>query len=124
MHRAGDPFWVIRGWEDGVVLGWYVNLASPWNRFPLGVDTEDHVLDVVVADDLSACQWKDADELAWMVERGAYTQDRADMIRRNGEAAIARLGRREPPFDDGSWSSVEIDPSWPLPSMPDGWDIP
>lgn len=124
MHRAGDPFWVIRGWEAGAFVGWYINLASPWARFPLGFDTEDHVLDVVVADDRSSWEWKDADDLAWMVERGAYAEDRAELIRRNGEAAIARLERREPPFDDDSWSSVAIDPSWPLPSMPVDWDNP
>ena len=115
---------MIRGWKAESLVGWYINLASPWSRFPLGVDTEDHVLDVVVADDRSSWRWKDADELVWMVERGSYTRDRADRITRNGEAAIARLEHREPPFDDDAWSSVEIDPSWPLPSMPDGWDTP
>ena len=110
--------------EAGAFVGWYINLASPWARFPLGFDTEDHVLDVVVADDRSSWEWKDADDLAWMVERGAYAEDRAELIRRNGEAAIARLERREPPFDDDSWSSVAIDPSWPLPSMPVDWDNP
>jgi len=121
MYRAGDPFWVIRGWDAGRLTDWYINLASPWTRFPLGFDTEDHVLDVVVADDRSSWEWKDADDLTWMVERGAYTQDQAAQIRRNGEAAIDRLERREAPFDDDSWSSVRIDPAWPVPFMPDGW---
>lgn len=123
MHLAGDPFWVIRGWNDAGLADWYINLASPWRRFGLGFDTEDHALDVLVADDRSSWRWKDEDELAWMVEQGAYTRDRADMIRRNGEAAIARLEGREPPFDDDTWSSVVIDPAWALPSLPEGWDI-
>jgi hypothetical protein len=122
MYRAGDPFWVIRGWDAGRLTDWYINLASPWTRFPLGFDTEDHVLDVVVADDRSSWEWKDADDLAWMVERGAYTEDQSAQIRRNGEAAIDRLERREAPFDDDSWSSVRIDPAWPVPFMPDGWE--
>jgi uncharacterized protein DUF402 len=123
MHLAGDPFWIIRGWNDAGLAGWYINLASPWRRFELGFDTEDHVLDVVVADDRSSWRWKDEDELAWMIGRGAYTRRRADTIRRNGEAAIARLERREPPFDDDGWSSVGIEESWPVPSLPDGWSI-
>jgi hypothetical protein len=75
----------------------------------------------VVADDLSSWEWKDEDELAWMVKRGTYTRDRADTIRLNGERAISKVARTEPPFDDDSWSAVSIDPGWPTPSLADGW---
>jgi hypothetical protein len=124
VHLAGDPFWVIRGWDRGAPTGWYINLAAPWTRFALGFDTEDHTLDVVVADDRSSWRWKDEDELAWMVQRGAYSAEHADAIRRNGEAAIARLERREAPFDDGSWSALSIDVKWPRPSLPAAWSTP
>jgi hypothetical protein len=124
MQLAGDPFWVIRGWEDGGIVGWYINLAAPWTRFALGFDTEDHMLDVVVADDRSSWSWKDEDELAWMVERGSYAPERADEIRRNGESAIDRLERREPPFDDATWSGIVIDPAGPIPVLPEDWQVP
>ncbi len=124
VQMAGDPFWVIRRWENGSIVGWYINLATPWIRSAPGFDTEDHVLDVVVADDRSSWSWKDEDELAWMVERGSYSQERAAEIWRNGEAAIDRLERREPPFDDATWSGLVIDPAGPVPLLPEGWQIP
>jgi hypothetical protein len=124
VHLAGDPFWVIRGWEDGGIVGWYINLAAPWSRFPLGFDTEDHVLDVVVADDRSSWSWKDEDELVWMVGRGSYAKERAGEIRRNGEAAIDRLEGGEPPFDDATWSMLAIDREGPIPVLADGWQVP
>jgi uncharacterized protein DUF402 len=123
LHLAGDPFWVIRGWDDCGPAGWYINLATSWTRFALGFDTEDHALDVVVADDRSSWRWKDEDELAWLVQRGAYSDEQADAIRRNGEAAVAHLERREPPFDDESWSSLSVDTAWPRPSFAQGWDV-
>ncbi|MFG3704156.1 DUF402 domain-containing protein [Micromonospora sp. NPDC047670] len=49
-------WWFFRA---GVFTGWYVNLEEPCARRPDGVDTTDHVLDIVVTPQR---QWKDTDE--------------------------------------------------------------
>jgi hypothetical protein len=36
---------------------------------------------VAVADDLAAWRWKDEDGLAWMMERGLYSPEKAESIR-------------------------------------------
>jgi Protein of unknown function (DUF402) len=38
-------------WRDGEFMGWYVNLQAPLRPTPLGWDTRDHALDIVVEPD-------------------------------------------------------------------------
>ncbi|MBL7259877.1 DUF402 domain-containing protein [Paractinoplanes lichenicola] len=45
---AHSVWWFFR---HGTFHGWYVNLEAPFTRRDDGVDTTDHVLDVVVAAD-------------------------------------------------------------------------
>jgi len=114
------PYAVLR-WstEEGTPI-WYVNLQDPLRRTDLGFDTVDHALDVIVELD-GAWRWKDADELAAAVKRGLFTADQAAAFRVEGERAVTRILDREPPFDH-DWNSWCPDPSWPTPSLPDGWD--
>jgi hypothetical protein len=121
VHVPGDPFWVIRRWESAAYVGWYINLAAPWTRTSIGFDTEDHKLDITVADDMSAWRWKDEDGLAWMVDRGRYSPEQAATIRANGLVAVERMERREPPFH-GDWSELKPDPSWGVPELAHAWD--
>lgn len=44
----------------------YVNIEEPWQRTPIGFDSRDHLLDIVVTVDLSTWHWKDE-----VHERGA-----------------------------------------------------
>jgi hypothetical protein len=121
VYVPGDPFWVIRRWEDTAYVGWYINLAAPWVRTSIGFDTEDHKLDIGVADDMSSWRWKDEDGLAWMVDQGRYTAEKAIQIREAGHAAISRMERRERPFHD-DWSDLHPDPSWTTPEIAVGWN--
>jgi len=98
-----------------------VNLEAPWRRHRLGFDSEDHLLDVVIEPDLSAWKWKDEDELAWAVTDGRYTEADAERFRSEGLRAVDHLMRREPPLDE-PWERWRPDPSWPLPTLPEGWD--
>ncbi|MBL0345175.1 MAG: DUF402 domain-containing protein [Anaerolineales bacterium] len=41
---------------------WYVNLQEPIRRTPIGFDTMDHTLDIVINPDMSEWKWKDDDE--------------------------------------------------------------
>ena len=116
-----DTAYAVLRWttEEGTPV-WYVNLQDPLRRTALGFDTVDHALDVIVELD-RAWRWKDEDELAEAVENGLFTTEDAERFRFEGERAVARILDREPPFDR-DWSSWRPDPSWPTPSLPDGWD--
>ena len=76
--------------EDGRRVS-YVNLQVPLTRTPLGFDTVDHALDVVVEIDRSSWRWKDEVELAEAVRDGLFTREEAADFRASGERAVERI---------------------------------
>ena len=102
--------------EDWDFHGWYVNLQEPLRRSRFGFDTADDVLDLVVAADLSSWRWKDEDELREAVRLGRFSEAEAEQLYREGERAIARVERREWPFDR-EWASWRPDPRWTVPPL-------
>lgn len=114
------PYAVLRWRETGATQSWYVNLQDPLRRTAMGFDTTDHALDAVVAVD-GAWRWKDEDELAHAVANGLFTPADAERFRADGERAVDRIRRGEPPFDR-DWTSWHPDPAWPTPGLPEGWD--
>ncbi len=104
--------------EDGSCL-WYVNLES-YERTSIGIDYQDHMLDIVIQPDLTTWRWKDEDELAEAITLGFVSQAQADEIRAEGQRALARLEARSSPFGDG-WERWTPDPAWPMPELPANW---
>lgn len=100
---------------------WYVNLEQPVERTPIGFDTVDHALDVLIELDGSSWSWKDEDELAAAIRAGLFTDEEAVGFRRWGERARDRIVSGEPPFDR-DWTGWRPDPGWPTPELPEGWD--
>ena len=123
LTRPGDAHSVLDGWdESGARFSfWYINLEEPLRRTSIGFDYMDRVLDVIVSRDLSAWRWKDEDELREAVARALFTEEQAEEIRAQGERAIRRVVKREPPLDE-RWEDWWADPGWPVPSLPAGWD--
>lgn len=107
---------------DGSPRDWYVNLQAPLARTPIGFDTVDHALDVLIPLDRSSWTWKDENELAEAIALGLFTQAEAAEFRSWGTRAIEHLLRRLPPFDE-PWEDWRPDPSWPTPALPPGWDV-
>ena len=99
---------------------WYVNLEDPLRRSPVGFDTLDHKLDVIVDLD-GSWRWKDEDQFAEIVERGLLDPDDEERLRSEAEDAVRRIVAREPPFDR-DWFGWRPDPAWPTPTLPEGWD--
>jgi hypothetical protein len=100
---------------------WYVNLQDPLRRTPLGFDTVDHALDVVIELDGSSWRWKDEEELEGAVRDGLFTSAQAADFRAWGERAVDRILSNDPPFDRG-WLDWKPDPDWPIPELREGWD--
>lgn len=98
---------------------YYVNLEEPFRRTPIGFDTNDHALDIVVSPDLE-WRWKDEQQLDELAARGSYSPEFARSVREEGLRAIADVEARRPPFD-GRWEDWEPDPSWERPVLPEGW---
>jgi uncharacterized protein len=122
LQRAGAPyaFWAFFAPETWALEGWYVNLQQPLQRTSIGFDTVDHVLDVVIAPDLSSWEWKDAHELDDAVRVGRFSPEEAVAVRSHGEQAVAALEARAWPFDR-SWETWRPDPSWKPPALQDEW---
>ncbi len=111
IARPGSPFdvWVVPGeqvdasdssWRDGWYSGaWYVNLQEPLRRTETGFDTMDHVLDVVVARDLSTWSYKDEAEFARAVELGVFSADEASQIRSDAERVVGLIADGNPPWN-------------------------
>ncbi len=101
---------------------WYVNLQDPLARTPIGFDTVDHALDVVIELDRSSWRWKDEEDLRDAVRAGLFSEAEAVGFRAWGERAVDRVLRGDPPFDR-DWSTWRPDPTWEEPELPPGWDL-
>jgi hypothetical protein len=101
--------------------GWYVNVQPPFRRTPFGFDITDQTLDIVVRPDRS-WYWKDEDELALAVAKGACTPEMAATIRRAGEHAAGLIEARKSPFDD-EWTGWRAPDGWAISEIPDGWQF-
>lgn len=99
---------------------WYVNLEDPLRRSPVGFDTLDHKLDVIVELD-GSWRWKDEDQFVEVIERGLLDPGQGRGLRNEAEGAVRRIVEHEPPFDR-DWYGWRPDPAWPPPTLPDGWD--
>lgn len=122
LMRPGDPYAPMGFWrQDLSFVAWYINLQDPVRRSHVGYDRMDHVLDIVVGEDLRSWMWKDTDELEKVVELGLVTPEMAAEVRRNGEAVVAMIEAGEAWW--GEWRSWEPDPGAPIPTLPDGWDV-
>ena len=98
--------------ENGELSHWYVNFEQPLRRTPIGYDTFDEKLDLIVRPD-GSYEWKDEDELEQAAALGLV----------DAEAVRAEAARvlEEWPFPNG-WEDWRPDPSWPVPQLPEGWD--
>jgi hypothetical protein len=112
-------FW--DGRDDGRrLLYYFVNMEEPLRRTPIGIDTQDHTLDVVVQPNLK-WMWRDEIELGNHVTHGFYTAALAEAVRLEGERAIRAISAGTHPCLNG-WSEWQPDSTWPAPAIPNGWD--
>ncbi|MEX0781046.1 MAG: DUF402 domain-containing protein, partial [Dehalococcoidia bacterium] len=118
-HHSIWATWERHG-EDRAFRGYYVNMEEPFRRTAIGFDTNDHMLDILVAPDLS-WKWKDEDVVADFLARGVYSAEFAAAIRAEGERVAAAIEGRGSPFCD-AWDCWAPPPSVQPPALPEGWD--
>lgn len=108
LHPAGQHYSVIRTWDAArsSYRGWYVNLEQDWRRTPIGFDSRDDILDLILADDLGDAELKDDDELTAAVTVGRLHSEDAEEIRARAERVVKRAFERGWPFVEGYWSEL------------------
>ncbi|MFJ9626429.1 DUF402 domain-containing protein [Streptomyces sp. NPDC101175] len=99
---------------------WYVNFQRPMRRTPVGFDTFDLLLDLVVAPDLSRRDWKDEDEYAHGRRLGVVGEADHRAVGEAREEVLAMIGAGAGPFafDRGlrDWRSASDRPPPVLPA--------
>lgn len=120
LTRPGTAhsFWAFWRGHDWTFLGWYVNFQDPLRRTDSGVDTADHVLDLVIDPDLRSWRWKDEDEFEEACSVGRFTDAERTAIAREREAVVAIVRSRSWPLDV-AWSTWQPDPAWTVPTLAD-----
>jgi Protein of unknown function (DUF402) len=123
LQRPGEmhAVWVFWQGPERDFGAWYVNIQEPFRRTPMGFDTQDLELDLVVKPD-GTWRWKDDELLDAWVERGRWTAAEVAEIRTEGARVAADLdaGRR---WWSDEWTTWEPDPAWQVPvELPRGWD--
>jgi hypothetical protein len=110
-------------WEGGHsrFKCWYINLQEPLRRTPLGFDTTDHLLDIVVEPGLTNWMWKDEDEFDEAIELGLFTLEKGNEIRNEGKRVINQVESNQSPFCDG-WENWYPPEDWIVPDFPKVWD--
>jgi uncharacterized protein len=113
VARRGRAHSIYVFWRhDREVDHWYVNFERPLRRTPVGVDTFDEKLDLIVSP-AGRFRWKDEDELEQAAAAGLLDPDEV--------RAEARRVLDEWPFPTG-WEDWRPPPEWPIPQLPEGWD--
>jgi Protein of unknown function (DUF402) len=118
LQRAGEmhAVWVFWHGPERDFRGWYVNLQEPLCRTPLGFDTQDLELDILVGVDGSR-RYKDDEKLEMWVERGRWTVAEVAAIRSEGDRIASDLDAGRRWWSDG-WAVWEPEPAWPVPALP------
>jgi hypothetical protein len=99
---------------------WYVNLEAPFVRTPVGIDTTDNSLDLVIAPDFT-WRWKDEFLTKPLEEIGVFSSADTESFYATGREVLADMEARRFPFD-GSYLNWRPDPNWSIPELHPGWD--
>ncbi|MFF5303016.1 DUF402 domain-containing protein [Streptomyces sp. NPDC013161] len=112
-----NAFFDVAG--DGQLTRWYVNFQHPMRRTPIGFDTFDLLLDLVVAPDLSRWDWKDEDEYAHGRRLGVVSEADHLAVEKARDEVVAMIEGSAGPFATerglGTW---RYEPHWPDPQLP------
>lgn len=121
VHRFDEPWstwrWLSpeRSWSDQ----FYVNLEHPWQRTPIGFDTGDWILDIVVRSDRT-WEYKDEDELEWELAMGMVSPEWADRTWASAHRVVHTIREWGWPFT-ADWDSWLPAPDTPLPELAEDW---
>ena len=109
-------FWAA---PDFTFTRYYVNFQLPFRRTPLGFDTLDLDLDIVIYPD-HRWEWKDEEEYRAGIRAGGIRPEWVQGIEDSLPGLFAHMRAHSSPLDD-AWIDWQPDPTWTAPHLPDGW---
>ncbi len=115
LQRPGDAYAVWHFWSgpNRDFDCWYLNLQDPFRRTPLGIDTEDHELDIVIKPD-GTWVYKDAELLESRIRDGRYSFEKGEQIKEQGRQLASMIDEKRT-WWDRSWSEWIPPHTWTSP---------
>jgi hypothetical protein len=110
-------FWA-RGDEGSGFSRYFVNMEEPFRRTPIGFDTQDHTLDIVIQPDLSWA-WRDENEFRNHVREGFFTEGLAEAVREEGIRVLDEISSGVHPCL--GWTEWSPEKSWKPPVVSEQW---
>lgn len=106
--------------DTGKFMCWYVDFRLPVTRTDGRVDSKDLQLDVVMSPD-GSWTWKDETHFALAVKAGFIHEDQRAAVEAARGQVVARIERREFPFDDSlvDWTPDGLS----VPTLPADWHV-
>ena len=117
--ETGHSVWCFWEGEDRHFMAWYVNFEEPYRRTAIGVDTNDHTLDIMVAPDFS-WTWKDKDDFDALIDAGTFSREFGDLVYADAQRVIDEIASRKPPFDH-PWHEWTPPVGWAMPTLNERW---
>jgi len=111
--------WLFWEGEPRSFTTYYVNFEEPFRRNPLGFDTNDHALDILVWPDLQ-WQWKDREEFEGLIASGNYSAEFGRWVEETARVVLELIESRATPFD-GSWLGWVPPEDWKVPVLHPRW---
>lgn len=99
---------------------YYINFQVPFRRTPLGFDTLDLDLDLVI-DPSFTWEWKDEEEYQQGIHAGGIRPEWVREVELAQPEVFERIEQQAYPLN-GSWLNFQPDPNWSLPYLPKNWD--
>ena len=118
----GEAFSTYIMWETGTknLDCLYVNLQDPIKRTPIGFDTMDHTLDIVISPDMNEWEWKDEDEFSAAQKVGFYSKEKVSEVYNEGEKAVRLItSERRSLYEE--WKNWQANPEWEFPKLSPIW---
>jgi hypothetical protein len=94
-----------------------INFERTPRRTPIGIDTFDLLLDLVVDVGRAHWTWKDEDEYTQARKLALIADDEHRRIEAARQRALAMIETRREPFTT-DWSTWQVPHDWPDPALP------
>ncbi len=122
LTRPNERYSIWAFWSatNGAFEGWYVNFEDPARRSPMGFDTRDLFLDIVVPVE-GPWRWKDEDEFVEAEQLGLITPEDVREVRAAAERVLGLVESGEAWWLP--WSTWTPNPEWPVPKLPPSWSV-
>ena len=106
--------------ETDEFRAWYVNFEQPFRRTPIGFDSLDLELDLVIQAD-GTQRWKDEAEYHEGIQQGGISAEEVRQIDAAKPIVLERIARKEEPFDT-RWLNWMPSYEWAIPELHPEWE--